>query len=221
MSDEKDPGRLLDTADDPLLRELLDAGASELPSADRLAQVAAKLPPGGGGGGGGGASTATKLALGLGTLGIVAAIVTLTLSPSAPALAPMPVPALSASASATSAPTTPPTPSSVPALAPSAPPRPKPVVSSDTPSAESEVQMLKRAQDALRTDPARALAACNEHAARYPRGDLAQEREVLAVDALTRLGRNDQAVRRAQAFVAAHPDSSHRARLERLVGQLL
>lgn len=84
---------------------------------------------------------------------------------------------------------------------------------------ESEVRILQRAQDALTTEPARALSICDEHARRFPSGLLNEEREVIAIDALTRLGRTDHARARARRFRGAHPSSSHLGRIEVLVGK--
>jgi hypothetical protein len=50
---------------------------------------------------------------------------------------------------------------------------------------------------------------------------LAQEREVIAVEALEKLGRTAEADRRAQAFARAYPGSSHLPRLSTLVGHPL
>jgi len=49
----------------------------------------------------------------------------------------------------------------------------------------------------------------------FPRGILDQEREALAIEALIKLGRIDQARARAHAFEWAYRDSPHRARIER------
>ena len=78
------------------------------------------------------------------------------------------------------------------AAAPTA--RTKPVVApsaapSAGDSADAELLLLKHAQESLRTDPAAALAFAGEHRSRFPRGMFAQEREVIAVEALTKLGR--------------------------------
>jgi hypothetical protein len=83
----------------------------------------------------------------------------------------------------------------------------------------SEGELLRRAQEALRGDPDRALALVAEHAALYPTGALEQERDVIAVEALVRLGRRDQAQSAAQGFLARHPDSPHRAHVEALMGR--
>lgn len=94
------------------------------------------------------------------------------------------------------------------ALAKSAPP----------PRPEDEVRLLERAQDALKTRPAEALALCDEHARAHPSGMLAQEREVIAIEALVKTGRMAEARARAAKFRARWPGSSHTRRIETLVG---
>jgi hypothetical protein len=82
---------------------------------------------------------------------------------------------------------------------------------------ETEIQLLQRAQDALGSAPSQALDLVNRHAARFPGAALGQEREVLAIDALVRLGRVSEARARAAAFAARFPASAHLHRLEALV----
>jgi hypothetical protein len=82
---------------------------------------------------------------------------------------------------------------------------------------ETEIQLLQRAQDALGSSPARALDILNQHAARFPGAGLGQEREVIAIDALVRLGRAGEARERAAAFAARFPTSAHLRRIGSLV----
>lgn len=71
-----------------------------------------------------------------------------------------------------------------------------------------ERSMIERARMAsARLDPAGALAALEEHARSFPRGRLAEEREVLAVGALADLGRPAEAEVRAARFRRRHPSS--------------
>lgn len=84
---------------------------------------------------------------------------------------------------------------------------------------EAEVRLLERAQDALRSRPAEALALADDHARRFPRGMLAQEREVIAIEALVKTGRTSEAKARAARFKARFPGSSHTRRIETLVGE--
>jgi hypothetical protein len=132
-----------------------------------------------------------------------------------PALASAPSPAL-ASASA-------PSPSPALASAPSVPFAPSSASASARASlapapAEPEGVLLARAHDALlHGSPQRALALAAEHGRAYPHGALAQEREVIAIEALAAAGRHDEARARAATFRAAYPGSSHQARIDRLV----
>jgi hypothetical protein len=84
---------------------------------------------------------------------------------------------------------------------------------------ETEAHLLQRAQDALGASPAQALALTAEHAARFGGGALAQEREVVAVQALFKLGRAEAARVRAAAFLESWPRSAHRRRIEGLLGR--
>ncbi len=83
---------------------------------------------------------------------------------------------------------------------------------------EPETKVLQRAHAALAANPSQALALCTEHALRYPRGTLGQEREVIAIDALVRMGRRTEAASRAERFVKSYPASAHVRRLETLIG---
>ncbi len=88
---------------------------------------------------------------------------------------------------------------------------------SDAPARpEEEIVLLERAEAALTNDPAAALALTQILEQNYPRGALAQEREAIAIEALAKLGRREEAQVRLQRFLAAHPESPHRMRLERL-----
>jgi hypothetical protein len=74
--------------------------------------------------------------------------------------------------------------------------------------------LLEQARRALASSPATALSLTNQDAARFPRGALAQEREVIAIEALRRLGRGAEADRRAAAFAQTFPGSAHQRRVE-------
>lgn len=73
----------------------------------------------------------------------------------------------------------------------------------------AEARILLGARRALRTDPAGALAASEKHRRIFPRGELAEERELLAVRALVALHRRDEARKRAAAFARSYPDSPY------------
>lgn len=89
----------------------------------------------------------------------------------------------------------------------------KPARPQRAPAGSSEVELLRRAQAALGTQPARALALTNEHERRFRGGALAEEREALAIEALRRLGRTQEAQRRTVLFQRRYPDSVHASRV--------
>jgi hypothetical protein len=79
----------------------------------------------------------------------------------------------------------------------------------------SEVALITQAQALLDQHPEAALAVLLEHARHFPRGLLAEERDVLRFDAERALGHTAQAIADAQAFCAQHPASPQVRRLER------
>ena len=81
-------------------------------------------------------------------------------------------------------------------------------------SAPSESALLAQAQAALRSNPQRALALTREHKRRFPTGALAQEREVIAIEALNRIGDGDAARKRAKEFETSYPGSAHRRKVQ-------
>lgn len=84
---------------------------------------------------------------------------------------------------------------------------------------DAELALLRSAQDALRAEPARALAIAAEHARRFGDGTLAQEREVVAIEALVSLARLPEARERAERFRARWPRSAHVRRLAVILGE--
>jgi hypothetical protein len=78
----------------------------------------------------------------------------------------------------------------------------------------SELKLLTHARRVVRSAPHRALALTREHAKHYPSGLFAEEREVVAIDALHALGQHAAAAKRARRFARAYPMSVHRGRLE-------
>jgi len=245
MTDDN-PDRLHETSEDPELRALLGAGRRELPDAQQLGAVLAKLGPtlGGGGnppGGGGGvappgkAAAVTKSAwvgvakLAAVAVGVGAAVwgaqrLTAHSDPSTDAAVATVAPA---SARAPEAPAPPPgttepaVPSSVPS-APSVAAKPRALSapsSSAPPDPEAEVKLVERAQDALATDPATAYRLAEESARRFPHGDNRQEAEVIAIAALLATNRRAAAEERARTFRTAYPASTHLRRIDTLLAQ--
>ena len=81
---------------------------------------------------------------------------------------------------------------------------------------QTESASLLRGRQLLRSgDCEGALTQLQESAARFPRGGLAQEREVLAVEALACVGRAPEAAARADAFLHDHPASAHAPKVRR------
>ena len=80
--------------------------------------------------------------------------------------------------------------------------------------AVAEAKLLLAARRALAGDPARALALTDDHAARYPDGALAEERELIAIRALMATGKVDAAQSRGERFVDRYPASGHRPAVE-------
>lgn len=165
--------------------------------------------------------------LGVGLSGTVTALVSPPDGP-APANSPEPHPMPSAATRAAPPPfpepnlpaptasVTSPPPTTSPARAPE--PR-GPERSSETlplPS-DGELSLLRRAQESLHSNPRSALAMTVRHEQEYPSGLLAQEREVIAIDALVRLGRFGEARARADLFQSRYPGSAHARRLEQLL----
>ncbi len=83
-------------------------------------------------------------------------------------------------------------------------------------SLAEEVRLLQGARESLGRDPAGALRLAEQHRSRFPRGTLTQEREVIAIDALSRQGRTAEAEARADRFRDQYPRSSHLDRLSNL-----
>jgi hypothetical protein len=78
----------------------------------------------------------------------------------------------------------------------------------------SESVLLDMARSALATNPRRALILTQEHAMRFTNGALVQEREVIAIEALSRLGQAEAARARAQDFARNFPGSAHQPRID-------
>ncbi len=237
------PPPLRESAGDPLLRNLLRAASVDRPTEAELAVVAAKLgpilagpggappaSPAGGGAPSAGAGAAKaglsglKLAaIGAASVAVIAGGIFATRSTPAPApvIAPptvsAPIVITPPIASEMAPPTPPPTVASS-AAPPIATARPRASEAAPFDDPDAEVKLLQRAQDALRSRPAEALALADAHARRAPRGLLAEEREVIAIDALVRLGRTSEARNRAARFRSAWPESSHLTRIASLIG---
>jgi hypothetical protein len=186
----------------------------------------------GGGGGGGGAAAAPSLGAGAKTLlgkpllalalaagagGAVGASVDHAIMSGRPPRVVVVERAAPAAASTAASSTT--APPEVPVWAlpsPSVTPTARPTVTAQSPTSEpasdatmaEERVLVELARAALaRQDGAGALDAVERHKTKYPRGQLAEERELIAVQALATLGRKDDARARARAFRRSFPAS--------------
>lgn len=81
-----------------------------------------------------------------------------------------------------------------------------------TPPLLREAQLVERARVALASDPAIALARATEADEAFPSGALRSERDVVAIDALVRLGQRDRARERARRALQRDPQSAYAAR---------
>ncbi|MEO8903538.1 MAG: outer membrane protein assembly factor BamD [Polyangiaceae bacterium] len=80
----------------------------------------------------------------------------------------------------------------------------------------AESALLLEARASLRNGDANAAQqTLNELRVKFPKGVLRQEREVLAIEVLSARGDKEAARHRAEAFIAAYPESPHSARLSR------
>ncbi len=81
------------------------------------------------------------------------------------------------------------------------------------PVQSTELGLLGPARQALKNNPRRALSLAKQHERQYPRGQLAQEREVIMIEALKRLGQKDQATSRGKQFEEQFPESAHQKKV--------
>ena len=82
-----------------------------------------------------------------------------------------------------------------------------------------ETQLLERARGLIGNDAQQALLTLDAHRREFPHGALELERELMAVDALLKLGQRQEAHRRAAQLRAQAPGSIYEQRLTRLLGQ--
>jgi len=80
----------------------------------------------------------------------------------------------------------------------------------------TEVALLRDARLALGSSPADALALAEQHRTLFPRGAMVQERELIAISALARLGRHTAVLTRAAQFEHDFPNSPYRKQVSAL-----
>jgi hypothetical protein len=101
---------------------------------------------------------------------------------------------------------------------PQLPPEPHAATNAD--SLAAEAAMLERARKVLDEDPAAALGQLDAHAMAFPNGALRLERELLAVDALGRLGRLDEAHVRGNILLREARGSLYEERVRAILDRL-
>ena len=102
------------------------------------------------------------------------------------------------------------------APAPAEAPAPAPQTKNDGLSREVPLIDAGRA-DLAAGAPSRALESLETHRREFPRGQLAAEREFLAVQALVQMNRGGEAKQRAEELATRFPSSSYAARATRLI----
>jgi hypothetical protein len=219
-----DPERLLDGGGSELERELLGSLASERPTpalSRRMRQALLTL----------GLLTSAKT----GVAGVVALVGLVSVGAGTAWVVQhryadvRQLPAVSASqavgrAVASAARRAPPAPSAEPVSPPLSPVAPRSsgaaaAAPSATGDLREQIALLDRARAAVRAhDSKRALAELGSYKKQFPRGEFSQEVTVLKIEALAQDGQMDGARALGKRFLAAHPESPHVERIERLVG---
>jgi hypothetical protein len=113
---------------------------------------------------------------------------------------------------------------SVPSDRPARVERPPAAAASSTASDDAlarERQVIEKARSALaRGDADGALAAASEHARAFPRGQLSEAREAIAVRALAHAGRHQEARMRADRFRRTFPGSMYSPVVEAAISSI-
>jgi len=109
-----------------------------------------------------------------------------------------------------------------PALDAPKPPRPAtthPVTEPPTPSLADEAAQINAARKALADDPAKALALMQAAEQQFPNGAMIQERRGYAILALVALGRTQEAVEQADAYLERWPNGPLSRRVRDALGR--
>jgi hypothetical protein len=101
-----------------------------------------------------------------------------------------------------------------PTLEPS-PGKPTPATRVPERSSAEELPLLQQARAALRREPAKALTLVRRHEQEFPHSRYAQEREVIRIEALRGLGKDDEADRLGEDFNRRFPGTAHKSKLNR------
>lgn len=144
---------------------------------------------------------------------------------SVPIVAPIPTAFAPASATVPVEPTAPLSPSApadgTPIVAPpTASPPPARSLTSVRPTLANESALIGRARSEVASDPSSSLAAIDEHARKFPQGELTPEREYLRISALHRLGRDGEARTRGRAYLVRFASSPYAPVVRKLLVEL-
>jgi hypothetical protein len=82
----------------------------------------------------------------------------------------------------------------------------------------AEAALLEEARGGLRRDPAAALQLCEQHARRFPKGQLSAERTLIQIDALHRLQRESEARGLARRLLSGAGAGLYAERVRQLLG---
>ena len=102
----------------------------------------------------------------------------------------------------------------------------KPAPTTSTPvqepkdSLDEEIAMLEDARSLLSSNPARAYEVLQRHAARFPRGKLGMERQLMMIEALQKQGRTTEARSLCESLLARSKGSLYEARLQRMLDNM-
>ncbi len=114
-----------------------------------------------------------------------------------------------------------PSPTASVAIAPLATATTEPPAVAEMPAASREAAILREAWAATEQgDPFAALRALEQHAAEFPEGTLVEERDALWVRVLVDAVEYNEARERARAFLEKHPESIHRAAVQRALAEI-
>lgn len=236
-----DPKRWLEEDDAAGIAAFVGALRADQPSAEireaLWSKIAPAIPGGGGsGGGGGGGSVVGAKVVGLGVAGIamVTIVAWIAMRPAPVADAPRALPTTPVASSIVAAPVPSETASAiepvvVEPVASASVARPQARVVSSAPAKPSasatasasavdrlreEAEGVRRARQHLRDkNPGAALAELDRLAKLVPAGPLAEEREVLTIEATAASGDKEGARRRAERFLFERPNSVHASRV--------
>ncbi len=128
-----------------------------------------------------------------------------------------PAPAIAPAVPVEAAPVAPPSPAEIPAV-PTRPPTITKPAPPKRPAGIDETTLLDHAHRALQAGEAsKSLRLVADHERSFPEGAMSEEREAIAIEALHKLGRGDEARQRLDSFVVWYPRSPYVRRLAALV----